>query len=808
MSRTSVSSQVSSASSSPNPFDSFAQSQLAMKHKSEIKGTDGGDPKNFTISPPPASNSDPTVSRHALDSTIVESPVEEEEGAKSTSDERFPAHPRKSAIAKQRSESFQRMSSSASSVHSVDSSSTTTKAKREKSHSLLRKLSGMNIFHHTEKHNVEAPAAETPRVHKPSTSSDKHTRHLAQARAGSVPRPGDPMQIHALSKESPKFSVGESAANSRAASPSTSPHASRTSSVDYIPQATSPSRAGSIAATSIASNDGGSSPVRDHEDFVARAPTKTYSTLSFSRPPLDMRNGSPPTRAASFSHGDTQPVAIPGVPHGFDASPLNSLSRTLSKASLAGGMGWGDIRDKLPTFDSLYTYHDSNDKRLKFDLNGKSGQIGEGAGGVIRTARLKDKCHPAYHPDSRGGDLGLFAVKTFRVQSDGESEGWYCQKLVREFRVHCALKHDNIVKLADICIDIKRRGMKKDEPQFVAVLDFCAGGDLFDLHYHPWNAIDQGVMSKVERNCVFKQLMFAINYMHDRGVAHRDIKLENMLVDGHGQVKLADFGTSTFISGRDGELCRGFVGTDHSVPPEAYLSEQSPSTPKPPYDGLKADIWACAVTWHLLTWTNNEPLAALRAYPFGPEGARPSNKTWQQFMNSIKRHEPNKHIPGWDLYIGSKTESFIGTPAQRQSSIALSASSGHSGRTELDAMFDTSDPNPNPVTDDLKDPLRKCRPFANGFPGSGFTAAKGMLDPDPATRWTARQVLDDPFFSLIDCCQKDSYAKGYDASRERQKKGLQKVHNHIRPSTRKLMEMNKVEQQRNQEMVNARRNEK
>lgn len=805
MSRTAAIPSGNSASSSPTPFDTFAQSQMANNHESPAGHSVHGSQHLLPNSPPPASNGDPSVSRHHLDGAIPESPVEEEETAFTKSNDRTSSPHKTTPLTQGRPEKVKRVPSAASSLHSAETSSV-SRLKKDKPHSLLRKLSGMNIFHHTDKHPIEQPKA-----HKASTS-DKHAHHFNQARSGSVPKPGDPMQRHPPSTmDGPRFTLGESAVNSCVASPSSSPKPSRTPSVDGMTITSTTSRAPSIAGASLASTEGGHSPIRDHDDFIPRAPTKSHSAFSFARVPTDFGGPrSPPPRSTTFSHGETQPVSIPGVPVSDHSSPINSLSRTLSKASLAGGMGWGDIKEKLPSFEALYTWHDSNDKKLKVDLNAKSGQIGEGAGGIIRTARLKDGCRPAYHPDSRGGDLGLFAVKTFRLQSDDESEGWYCQKLVREFRVHCALKHDNIVKLADICIDPKRMRMKKEQPQFVAVLDFCAGGDLFDLHYHAWNAIDQGVMSKVERNCVFKQLMFAVNYMHDRGVAHRDIKLENMLINGHGQMKLADFGTSTFTSGPDAELCRGFVGTDHSIPPEAYLSERSPSNPKPAYDGLKADIWACAVTWHLLTWTNNEPLAALRAYPFGPEGAHPNNKTWQQYMNSIKRYEPNRNIPGWDLYIGGKShasDSTLQGLGHRQPSIALSASSGHSGRTEMDAMFDTSDPNPSRVTDDLKDPLRKCRPFANGFPGSAFAAAKGMLDPDPVTRWTARQVLDDPFLALIDCCQKDSYSNGYDSSRERQKKGLQKVHNHIRPATRKLMEMNKVEQQRNQELVDSKRSE-
>lgn len=790
----------SASHSNGNPFDAYAAELRGREHS----GSDSvHTPNHDSFSPPPTSSSSPSsMPRHPLESSIPESPIEEEA---STFDAANPgavrqAHRPSPLSQGQASGRARAPSASGTSTPSIESSA------KPKKHGILRKLSGLNFLHH-EKHAAhESGDLKASQV-------DRHNVELLHPRTGTTSRPTETLKSHASSSK-PKFTVGE---DSMLNSPVGSVPVSRVPSVDGLSIRTK-SREPSISVPGSAGSPVVSqqrSPRRDHEDFIPRAPTRANSTFNFFRKnsTKDFTHDGPPARSASFALGETNPINIPGVHQNTGAAgeaPMSSLSRTLSKASLVGGSGWGPITEKLPAFDSLYTWKDANEKKIKLDLNTKSGMIGEGAGGIIRTARLKNGCRPAYHPESRGGDLGLFAVKTFRKQSEKESEGWYCQKLVREFRVHCALRHDNIVKLADICVEQKKFG----DAQFVAVLDFCVGGDLFDLHYHQWNSIDQGVMSKVERNCVFKQLMFAVKYMHDQGIAHRDIKLENMLINGHGQMKLADFGTSNFTRGQDAEECRGFVGTDHSVPPEAFLSSMSHESPKPVYDGLKADIWACAVTWHILTWSNDEPLAALRAYPFGPEGADPDNKTWQKYMNNLKRYEPNKYIPGWDLYMErerAKHGTPPGTPSvKRQDSIAYSAASGQSGMSDLDGMFDTSDPNPSahPDKDDLRDPMRKCRPFANGYPGSGFTAAKGMLDPDPATRWSAQRVIDDPFFALIDCCQKDSNPDGYDSSKERARRGLQKVHNHIRSSARKLMEVSKVEQERNQELVDSRRKEK
>lgn len=773
-------------------------------------------PEQMT-SPPPRIGDESPMTRHQLEAAIPESPIEEERSEREMASRNGDTSLKNGRPIPSRQTSIQKpslLSQGASSARARTPSGTSVHENPpsvKKKGGLLRKLSGLNIFHH------EAKQHPTDTADLKTAHANMHNTELKHPHTGSTSKPIEPVTVSPTAQrpaQSAMFSSGDSAANS----PNTSNRPSRVPSVDAMSfganhsndqQAEhSPTTDSRLSARSSVSN---ASPQRDHEDFIPRAPTRANSTFNFLRKSAPQQTGNhPPTRSASFHHGETRPVTIPGIKHESSSeTPMASLSRTLSKASLLGGQGWGSLTDKLPSFDTLYTYKDANEKKIKIDMHGKLGQIGEGAGGVIRTARLKPGKHPAYNPNSAGGDLGLFAVKTFRKQSEKESEGWYCQKLVREFRVHCALTHDNIVKLADICVEQKKFG----DPAFVAVLDFCVGGDLFDLHYHAWNAIDQGVMSKVERNCVFKQLMYAVTYMHQQGIAHRDIKLENLLINGHGQVKLADFGTSNFTKGADMEECRGFVGTEHSVAPEAYLSALSRDEHKPAYDGTKADIWACAITWHILTWSNDEPTAVLRAYPFGPDGADPDNKQWQKYMNSLKRYEPNRYIPGWDLYMERKADKQASntppaTPTvARKDSMAFSAVSGQSGRSEMDGMFDTSDPNPTAavVKDDLRDPLRKCRPFVNGFPGSGFTAAKGMLDPDPDMRWTAQQVIRDPFFALIECCQKDSNPMGYDSSKDRQRKGLQKVHNHIRPVARKLMETNKVEQARNEEKTAAMR---
>ncbi|CAL4892881.1 unnamed protein product [Urochloa decumbens] len=95
---------------------------------------------------------------------------------------------------------------------------------------------------------------------------------------------------------------------------------------------------------------------------------------------------------------------------------------------------------------------------------------------------------------------------------------------------------------------------------------------------------------------LFAQLASAVAHAHARGVFHRDVKPENLLLDERGDLKLTDFGLCAFAGGgelgADG-LTATACGSPAYVAPEILLKKR--------YDPGKADVWSCGVVLFSLT---------------------------------------------------------------------------------------------------------------------------------------------------------------------------------------------------------------
>lgn len=159
-----------------------------------------------------------------------------------------------------------------------------------------------------------------------------------------------------------------------------------------------------------------------------------------------------------------------------------------------------------------------------------------------------------------------------------------CVDLVlSEVKVMEALNHPNIVRLHDFSDKgVIEKSNGKTIPVLYLALDLITGGELFD-----YVAVSGSFSDKVAR-FYFKQLIDAIEFMHTKGFAHRDIKAENLLIDSDYRLKLVDFGFSTPMGGKDGSgKLHTAKGTEGYMAPEILNQE--------PYSGEKVDLFAAGV---------------------------------------------------------------------------------------------------------------------------------------------------------------------------------------------------------------------
>jgi len=153
--------------------------------------------------------------------------------------------------------------------------------------------------------------------------------------------------------------------------------------------------------------------------------------------------------------------------------------------------------------------------------------------------------------------------------------------VVREITAGKTLCHEGIIGFKESFETVR---------SIYLVMEFFPGQDLFsqleDRAYTPF--------PEEEAKEIFKQLVAGLAHCHQRGIAHRDIKLENILIDKQGQTRIIDFGLCDSMSdGQDkARMCLDSVGSPAYISPEILMGK--------PYNGFKADVWSSGVVLYAL----------------------------------------------------------------------------------------------------------------------------------------------------------------------------------------------------------------
>lgn len=234
--------------------------------------------------------------------------------------------------------------------------------------------------------------------------------------------------------------------------------------------------------------------------------------------------------------------------------------------------------------------HSSHRKEVKFGDYILGQTLGEGEFGKVKMGWKKDSTVQV-------------AIKLIRKESlAGNSTR--LPKIYREISILRELQHPNIVRLHEFIESERHMGI---------ILEYASGGELFDY------ILTHRYLKDPLARRLFAQLVSGVGYLHKKGIVHRDLKLENLLLDRNKNIIITDFGFANTFNAHDelgeeserritdkefvkregldvvgpdnhrrGDLMQTSCGSPCYAAPELVVSDGL-------YTGRKVDVWSCGV---------------------------------------------------------------------------------------------------------------------------------------------------------------------------------------------------------------------
>jgi len=228
-----------------------------------------------------------------------------------------------------------------------------------------------------------------------------------------------------------------------------------------------------------------------------------------------------------------------------------------------------------------------------------------------------------------------FAMKVYEKEKLNSNSKKGC--VFKEIQILKKLKHKNIVKLIEVI---------STEKQILIVQELIEGISLRE-YYNNEIRHQKGISIHKENifRIIFKQIFDAMNYVHKLGMAHRDIKLENILIKKNYEIKIIDFGFGMYNP--ENKLEKFFCGTPNYMAPE--IAE------KKPYIGQLADMWSLGILVYKIFCADfpfkgkneKELYKAIKTGKFTMASYTPEYA--KKIINSLIVLDPNKRISCEDV---------------------------------------------------------------------------------------------------------------------------------------------------------------
>ena len=226
------------------------------------------------------------------------------------------------------------------------------------------------------------------------------------------------------------------------------------------------------------------------------------------------------------------------------------------------------MEDSLKLINYIKNYYKKNHEYPKTNLDFyKYGRlIGQGAFGKV--------------------NLGLnvltgrvVAIKSFNKKSLDSPNNENMKKIIYETNLMRKLNHPNITKILE---------MFEDEKYILIIMEYINGGNLFSF------VKKRRKLSEKISKFLFKQIILGINHIHSQNIVHRDIKLENILIDINNNIKICDFGIGRILSSPH-EILYDQCGTPMYMAPEILTCSKEKG-----YKAFPVDIWSAGIALYIM----------------------------------------------------------------------------------------------------------------------------------------------------------------------------------------------------------------
>ncbi|KAL6257327.1 hypothetical protein P5V15_010902 [Pogonomyrmex californicus] len=236
-----------------------------------------------------------------------------------------------------------------------------------------------------------------------------------------------------------------------------------------------------------------------------------------------------------------------------DFHEINADKMVVGEASIHNIMGG------MESTGGVRLHNHKRKLKQRFDIIKK---LGQGTYGKVQLGINKET----------GQEVAIKTIKKCKIETEAD-----LIRIRREIQIMSSVQHPNIIHIYEVF---------ENREKMVLVMEYAAGGELYDY------LSERKVLSEHEARRIFRQIATAVFYCHKHKICHRDLKLENILLDQVGNAKIADFGLSNVFD--EQRLLNTFCGSPLYASPEIVKGT--------PYHGPEVDCWSLGVLLYTLVY--------------------------------------------------------------------------------------------------------------------------------------------------------------------------------------------------------------